>query len=231
MKIPYKKLIVELHRDYYARTDFDIDDQDISILLLVLLYHNKKITTQQLCCYFKKYNELDDKSNKMLSRRINTYHSKINDKWYSEEYFDEILTQVVYDTCKIEDMTIDDFLKILNIGFSRKRNWCVDYTVMSIIKPIISYYNIDRSFDVLKDFDFKYDIEYTSYEEADKRYQLGSGYCCEDCDGCFSQYKYNEYLSRYKKYDNDEIKKNILPELMKLKTHNKNPDNKLIWNF
>lgn len=41
----------------------------------------------------------------------------------------------------------------------------------------------------LKSFGLKIDEFPLSYQEADKLYGLGDGYCCDDCDGDYNNYK------------------------------------------
>lgn len=210
-----------------------IESKDLSVMLLVLLYHNKKITRKQLSIYLNRYSEKSTYTDwtgttynqDFLSRTIRTYHSKVNDQWYNDYNFTAILMDLI-DDCESFEIPIDQFLTYLNYGFSMNRNWCVNYFGLSIVKPMISHGH--DAFDVLQDWGF--DIEHISYEEADRKYDLSSGYCCRDCDGCLGEYKRSRYEYYYKKSD-DKIKKPVFSQLMNLKKHTKNPSDALIEKF
>lgn len=239
MNLPIKELLKEFeHSNYHGEiitTSLDIQGKDISILLLCLLFHNKLLTKKQLCAYFNKYDEKSSRKENpsykddTLTRRINTYHSKINDKWYNDYNFTSILLDICKDECTNYEMSFDDLLKYLNIGFSKNKNWCIDFVTFNIIKPIIEYYDVEKSYKILNKFGL--DINYLTYEEADLKYDLSLGYCCEDCDGCYSQYKRSKYEYYYKGSNKQDIKNMFKTELKKYKTHFKNPNDKLLYDF
>jgi len=239
MNLPIKELLKEFENSNYhgeiITTSLDIEGKDISILLLCLLFHNKLLTKKQLCAYFNKYDEKSSRKENpsyiedTLTRRVNTYHSKINDKWYNDYNFTSILLDICKDECTNYEMSFEDLLRYLNIGFSKNKNWCIDFVTFNIIKPIIEYYDVEKSYKILNKFGL--DINYLTYEDADLKYDLSLGYCCEDCDGCYSQYKRRKYEYYYKGSNKSEIKELFKEELKKYKTHFKNPNDKLLYDF
>lgn len=237
LKLPVKEILDSINTHRYASdtisSDLHIENKDLSVFFLCLLYHNKLITKKQLTVYCNRYNDEVEIKNYQgsvfrthyLTRRINTYHSNITDKWYNDCTFPFILHDAVMCKCTDLNMTISDFLLYLNHGFSRNRNWCVDYLAYSIIRPITSIYDEHLKFKVLAAFNIG--IDYISYEEADRLYDLGTGYCCSDCDGCYGEYKRARYRWHYKKDDTEKTRQKFVTEFWKLKTHNKNPNDKL----
>lgn len=222
MKIYYRDI---------AKETYYIDFRDRAVLSLCFLHFNGKITNHQLSLYLSRYEKLRDEKNPFsyeLCRRVNTYHSRINDEWYTDESFDDILHHICETTCDKLEMTFDEILKTLNIGFNKRKNWCVNYLGLKIIHPLISIVDVDKTYKILHKMGF--DFDYVSYEEADRKYNLSSGYCCDDCSGCYSNYKRNEYYSRYR-LDREKVKSLVLEKLLSYKTHSKNPSDRLIWEF
>jgi hypothetical protein len=209
--IPYDSLINELKTEsnydesYYGNenkyiNDHIFDSNDISVMLLILLYHNNIITKKQYCVYINKYDT--------LSRRINTYHSNITNKWYNNCNFTYILLDTVIIKYDISYINLKEFIKYINIGFSKKYSWCINYFKENIINKILDYYNKDLAYDILKDF--KFNIRYETFEKYFDNNELSSSYCCEDCDGDFIEYMRHRYDEIY---NHLEIKCQIIKEL------------------
>ena len=237
MTFPYKTFLRNIGINSSSDTVYsvlDIETRDISILLLCLLYHNKLITQKQLCLHCNRYQEIKtDEITKYteysLSRRLNTYHSKITNTWYNDCNFTYVLYEDCLEKCINTTMSIDELLKILNIGFSKNRNWCVDYIAFNIIKPIINYYDKNYSYNFLKEFGIH--IDFMTYEEADIKHDLSLGYCCQDCDGCYSQYKQNQYEYKYMGTNKERVLNSFKGNLLSYKKHLKNPYDKLLYNW
>lgn len=201
----------------YGRTGnyTGIDDEVIAVLIISFLHHNKKINDDRLNAMFKSLRK------GTLLRFINTYHCRINDKWYSDERMLQILCEVYYDTCPVTELTLDEFLKYLNLYLNANKNYCINWVYSKLVEPLI-YCKSDR----LKSFGI--DIEIPTYEdferkESNRGYSLGFGFCCEDCDGDYGQYKYNQYEYRLLNKIVDETKAKVKSFLLSKKTHQKNP--------
>ena len=154
-----------------------------------------------------------------LIRKINTYHCTINDKWYNGEGTFGIFCEAYEDVCKRTDLSIEEFLPYLQLYTNKNRNYCLNFIFYEYIEPLLN--NIKGYYEprILRSFNLKH-LEDTvlTYEEADRKYQLGSGYCCEDCDGDYTQYKKNRYHYNYEIYNIKKAAKLFIDELNSLKT-------------
>lgn len=224
MKILYRKLLNEIDRVnpyesvYYT---LDIDDKDLSIILLCLMYHNGLLTRKQISKYFLKYTD-----GSVLSRKINTYHSKISNKWYNDVSFTYILFDTCMNHCTDTEVSIPRMIEILNIGFNKNHNWCLNYLTFNILHRIIGYAYDNDNYTILKWF--KLNLNLVSYEEADEHYDLSCGYCCSDCDGCLGEYKRSRYRMYYKNDDKSVIIQKLNSELIKFRKHLRNPNDKFV---
>lgn len=214
MKIPFNIL----SNKYIS----NISDKDISLLMLCILLHNNKISQKSFTNKLKTYF-----INDQLKRHINTYKSKVNDKWYQDEKITNIFIDEVENTCIEKNLTIEQYIKYLNIGLNKNKNYCIDLISFNVIKPILN--NINNIYNFKSEFNLN-EIEYipTNYYETDKIYDLSSGYCCEDHDGDYETYKQNKYKYYYEQNSIKEISNIFKNILLKYKTHNKNPKDKLL---
>ena len=149
-------------------------------------------------------------------RHVNTYHCRINDKWYSGENMLTILKDafsfVMFPMkTRIDfEMELDEFLKYLNLYLNKNRNYCIDFLQSEIVEPIIDNFkhSAGRHYGILESFGISSDVRIVRYED----YEL-TGYCCEDCDGNYERAKSNSYqhhvvdenVSAYKKAFTDYL--------------------------
>lgn len=204
LKIPTQQILNKLYTPWDAVYSNELENEDTIVMLLCILYHNNKITTQQLAIYLHRHSSINkNKDEIVLDRWLNTYKSPISGLWYNDvTYLTALYGDYQDAVCVDLDISVEQYLKYLNIGFNRNRNWCLNYMANNWIKPY--FYYLDK----LKWFGF----EYMTFEEADDYHNLGSGYCCSDCDGCLRQYKESRYKDRYAP-DMDDIKEYIINEL------------------
>lgn len=225
---------IKISEDWYYHNNriysaLGIELQDISIFLLIVLYHNNLITRQQFCTYCNKYDhDSTFYSKNELTRVVNTYCSPITKNWYNDASF----TYILYDSCsqancKWEDISVEQFLQYLNLGFNRNRNWCINHLAFKYIKPLLHSTESKATLALNR---LLPEIHILSYEEADDKYNLADGYCCQDCDGCKGEYKRSRYKYNFAP-DYDKISEQIKTILLSWKTHNKNPTDKLMLNF
>lgn len=222
MKIPVGKLIKRTHSSYRDFTYSDIlDSKDFIILCLIILYHVKKISHKQFAIYCQRYFNSGEKLS--LYRKIKTYHSVFDDKWYDDVTFLTVIVRGLENVSVPYEMSIEDILKYVNIGFNRNRNWCVNYIASAWIKPIIDNALGGNTLcqELISEFSIK--TSYISYEEADRKHDLASGYCCKDCDGCLGEYKRSRYEAWYKP-NKKALYNDFRQELVRYKTHTKNPN-------
>lgn len=224
MTINFEYLYFKIHTENryfngYFTNNTNIDDKDLSIISLCILYHNNKISRES---FIKRLNNQES-----LKRHLNTYKSTILDKWYDDTVITNVLIQEVKETCNDLNLSIDKYLEYLNIGFSKNKNYCIDYLAFQIFKPAMNNYDKDWVTDFLNSCGIK-GLKFLSFEQADRSFDLSYGFCCEDCSGDFEDYKRSQYNYFYKKdYDvtNHELVRN---SLLKFKTHTKNPYDKLV---
>lgn len=222
MIIPFNELLanVSLSRGYsgWYSNSSGVEDKALSVIMLCILYHNKKISRASFLARMQVDN----------TRRVGTYKSKVLDEWFQETQLIDILIQEA-ETCDEKNLTFENYFTYLNLGMNRGRNFLVDFLVFSIFEPILNRYS---SYDSDKLFNFinaskVINLEPMTYEYADSHYDLSSGYCCSDCDGCLGAYKRSRYECNYK-MDESEIREALKKVFLPLKTHLKNPHDKLL---
>jgi hypothetical protein len=240
MIIPFNYLINKklncshLSNSGYYLNDSEIDNSVISILSLCILYHNDKISRKSFTSRVNKYKGHENFNDCHLSRKVNLHKSQLLDKFFTDTIITDVLLSEVILTTDFNnrDLDIELYLKYLNIGFSKNRNYCIDFISLNVFKPILNHYEQEFKYDFLKLSNIEgLDIKYTSYDDAERTGKLSFGYCCEDCDGCLSSYKKMNYENYFNKFDKEGLKGNILGIFLKMKKHLRNPNDKLILNF
>jgi len=226
--LPFKHFVY--YRNGFERWSHNmgIDANKASVLMLCILYHNGKISRESFIAKMQQYFEKN-----MLSRKIGTYYSVVLDEWFNDVTMDEILIQEAHETCVEKDISIENYLKYLNLGLNRCKNWCVNFIATIVNDVMYSFYENER-FKFIKDCNFTgIDIDYLSYEDAEAKYDLSNGYCCKDCDGCLGAYKRSRYERYYKPDQNkiDDINEKIRNYFFGLKKHNKNKNDELFVLF
>lgn len=197
-----------------------VENKHISMLMLCILYHNEKISRKSFTARMN--------AEQSLERKLNTYKSIVLDKWFQDTCITDVLVQEVEDTCTERDLTIEQYFKYLNIGLSRNRNWCVNFIAFNVFKAMVNR-DLDHAYRFIKESKL-IEISPISYEEADRMYDLRSGYCCEDHDGCLEEYKRSRYHYNYRLNEKD-VMKQLYDVFIKMKTHLKNPEDKLLNEF
>ena len=164
-----------------------LEREQLLFTLIVQLHINGKINEQSLSALFNNLKQ------GKLDRRVNTYHCTYNDKWYNDEPMLYILLDVVSEL-KAEDIPMQRMIYYVNRYLNKPRNYCIDYIIGNFILPIIKQYEnachyggYDYTLSKLRLFNLTLpDVEsYDSYKPC--------GYCCEDCDGDYDDYKNSTY--------------------------------------
>lgn len=156
-----------------------------------------------------------------LLRYVENYHAKgLNGKWYNGYDFLNVLEEIHNEMCNDRIMSLDEFLKYLNLLLNKNKNFCIDYVYNSIVKPLIERIGYNYSAQQMLE-SLNVEFEYMSYYEADRRNLLSDGYCCEDCDGDLHYYKQSQYEHYYK---NQNVNSYFKKHLRSFKTHLKNPN-------
>lgn len=156
------------------------NDEETTFLLITSLHFNGIINDMAL------KNLLKNLRNKTLIRRINTYHFRHTNTWYNDEDFLFILYNEYTKIKNKKILTYKElifYIKILIPDFEWRY-----YFLDKIIKPLLKTYLTHHLKYLETDLP-----EQISFSEADAKYDLGSGYCCEDCDGRYSEYKSDRY--------------------------------------
>jgi len=171
-----------------------LEREQILFTLIVQLHINGKINEQSLSALFNNLKQ------GKLDRRVNTYHCTYNDKWYNDESMLEILIDVISEL-NVLDIPMQKMIYYVNRYLNKPRNYCIDYIIGNFILPFINqsansqhYGGYECTLSKLRLFNLTLpDIcGYDNYEP--------SGYCCEDCDGDYEDYK----NWRYKYYVLDQ---------------------------
>jgi len=150
-------------------------------LTIVLLHYNGLINDESLKGLFRNLR------NKTLDRRVNTYHCKINDQWYNDETMFNILSEVLNDSYITKpEIDITEFIKYVQQYLSKNKNYCLDYIYYQFVKPYINNYGNSNILKYILSFKINMDVNSIDYEPT-------GCYCCEDCDGLYSDYKRSNY--------------------------------------
>lgn len=212
-----------------------IENEDKVFLIIVQFHRNGIINDQSLNHYFKS---LKDGT---LGRLVNTYHSKLNDKWYDHEGMFTIIKDIYEDEdhklkMPKSDIPFDIMLKYLNRYHNKCKNYCVDALYYQFIKPLIEQYqsrigyhgwshysvsNSDAILLLLANYGFNLNVEMFCHYEA-------YGYCCSDCSGDRDKYNENQFQMYAMKNNVDSIKDTIHRYITSLYTADylKNPTKK-----
>lgn len=225
MEIPFRILNRELQTSNNARGYFynntNIDNKDISVLMLCILFHNGKITRKG---FTTRMNEFHKDNGASLKRPIGIYHSKILVEWFHKTTMTDILLLEVLGSCSDRDLSFERYLELLNIGLNRNYNYCLGFIAVGIYLPILKHYNEDFKTEFLDDSGLGFEAEFDSFGKADREHDLGSGYCCSDCDGCYTEYKRSRYRAYYKETHDGKTKENLRDVFLSLKKHDRNPN-------
>lgn len=222
MIIPFNELLHNVnltsgYSSWYSNSS-NVEDKALSVIMLCILYHNKKINRASFLARMQVDN----------TRKVNTYKSKVLNEWFQDTKLIDILIQEAQ-TCSERDLTFEQIFTYLNLGMNRGKNFIVDFIVFSFFEPMLNNLDSYYSDNVLNFINASkvIEIEPMTYDYADSHYDLSSGYCCDDCDGCINEYKRSRYQYNYK-MDEKEIKDKLKKAFLPLKTHLKNPNDKLL---
>lgn len=217
-------MITELKLNYKDLGYYTTDESNMFILIS-LLHANHLINNDSLKTQFKRLKE------GKLYRRVNTYYSKINDRWYNDESIFEVYTDILDSMqnpkspkvrLKLErlnklrkinglqpivfktHLNFEEILKYLNKYLNKNRNYCIDHLFHEFIKPIAKRYEYN-SIAVKNMFDF----DFYSIEQSYKHnYYDYDDYCCEYCCG-----EYNDWLDSKHERRDYEIKIKMLESI------------------
>ena len=201
--------------------NWTLEERNIILLIIIHLHIDKKINDAKLKALFKNYR------NKTLTRRIGTHHCTINNKWYNDEPMKNIYLDIYEDMPK-KDLTIEQVLPYLILLLNRNKNYCIDFIYKQFVEPVtkaIHYLN-RNDIDLFNSFKMG-EISLKSYEDT---LGLGDGYCCEDCDGDYEDYKRMQFQYSLGRDFRDKLLDKIKSFLQSKKTLGsyKNPNNILL---
>jgi len=222
MIIPFRELTAKIKSSEtsnggYYWNDSGVDDKTLANLLLCILYHNKKINRASFLA----------RMNGEPTRRVHTYKSKVLNEWFSDVPLIDVLLQEAT-SCNNLDLTFEEYFEHLNLGLNRNRNYCIDVIAIGVFKSIQdrhSNYNSDYFCDFVNASKLT-TLESNTYEATDSRYDLGNGYCCDDCDGDYENYKRQRWHFNYR-IDDKEVSKQLKNVFLPMKTHLRNMDDKV----
>lgn len=176
----------------------NLDNEYKTVFYASLLHKHGVINDAKLRGIFKSLRERKDNT-----WYVNTHHSNINDKWYSDMYMSDILKSIL-DTnmCVLE---LSEFIKYVNIYLNKTHNYCVDFIFFNYVKESI---NRNRNYSGYYDsVNTYFNTRFVIIKKEDFSYHYSFSYCCEDCDGDYDEYMDNQY--EYYVLDNskEEIEK------------------------
>lgn len=221
MKIPFNEFLANVKTSGTSASGYyfngsGVEDKTIANIMLCILYHNKKISRASFLARMNGDN----------TRRVNTYKSKVLNEWFNDAYIVDVLIKEA-ETCAERDLTFNQYFELLNLGLNRNRSYCVDVIAIGIFKAMLDQdpYSY-RFYDFVNESKVA-EINFISFEYADRNYDLACGYCCEDHDGSWYEYKRQRYEHEYR-VDKREIVKQLRSAFLTLKPHLRNPLDKVI---
>lgn len=108
-----------------------LSEEMVTFLIIINLHYHEKINMD------RKVALLSSLKKGTLLRKVNTYHCKINDKWYNDEKMYDILNHVYDSMCPKTEMPLDVFLKYANGYLNMNKNYCIDWLYFEMIQPMI----------------------------------------------------------------------------------------------
>jgi hypothetical protein len=216
MKLSHKLIPSSNEFNGYYSPKYNIDEDNIALLCIINLHLDEKINDAKLLALFKQYN------NKTLIRKVNTFHCKINNKWYYDENTLNIYIECYNELCTQRDLDIETCLKYFNLLLNKNKNYCIDFLYFnffeSLINNIIDYVNgYDSVINILTETLSICENKMT-YNQFKDTSMATFGYCCSDCSGCLSDYMFSQYRS-YMGFDyKEKIEKEVKKYLNNLKT-------------
>jgi hypothetical protein len=184
--------------DYY----YHLEEGTMIFLSAVVLHAGGEINRDRLLSMLKKANACSDIFGKKTAETNvgvrNLYHwkSKNLNKFFNDESLVYIYRELISDlkTSKQFEFTIEELLVYVNLMLNKNRNYCIDYLYHNVFSRLLnaSQYcfnsvNLPIKLQDIDDFDV-------------------TGYCCDDCDGDYEQYKAYRYEYHVVKLAKDDLK-------------------------
>ena len=169
-------------------------------LYVIFMHKNGIINREKMIAMFRSLRE------GTLLRYVNTYHCNINDKWYNGESMIDVLEDVFKGAKPIqhEQIDFDEMLSYLNLYLNKPKNYCIDYIYSRFVNPLIqSFGGYARQLDTIQSFGINCRVHsIIAFENFSP-----SGYCCDDCDGDYMDYKRSQYERECIDGTKDKLKK------------------------
>jgi hypothetical protein len=201
------------------------EDRNNIFVLISLLHVNGFINDKSIAALFNLLRK------GKLVRRVETYHSKINDRWYNDESINDVYEDILLDMINPKSAKVklkrerinklralnglepkkyktyldfDETMKYLNLYLNKNRNYCIDHLYHEFIKPNINCYDYKKNICEMFSHDFK-DIEnnYSNYNDYE--------YCCEYCCG-----DYDSWLESVRERNSDIKYQRVKEDIAKL---------------
>lgn len=187
-------------------------DETTSVMILSFLHYNGIINDENLKA---KFNQL---RNGTLLRNIKTHKSSINNKWYYDQRMIDILYHSFENSYKPKNIPIKDFINYVILYTQANKSYSINWIYYNVVEPFLNKYRDDYELQFKFDlFEVKFGHEVVSYEKYEP-----SGYCCEDHDGDYREYKQFMY-KHYVANDNfKKIKQTFINYFNSLKKHKQN---------
>ncbi len=206
-----------------SRATYSLIGNEVEVLLMIIFMHYNGVINDKKMFgmfkglrlnftnyYFGMFNYFPNykpKNTVPLLRRLKTYHCKISDRWYNDEGMYTILQETfMYANITKKEMDSKTFMSYLNKFFGKGKGFCYDFINREIIENVyrIFEYNFDFGTQLFQEMGLLDKYKYPSYYNFE-----ASGYCCDDCDGDYEQYKKSQYTHSVINRMKEEIKQNL----------------------
>lgn len=130
-----------IHKDLIGENKLDADTT--VFLITVFLHINNIINREKMIAIFKGLRE------KTFIRKIKTYHSNINDKWYEDTDTFDIMLSVFNNyknSLKYDAIIVEEFLKYINLYLNKKRNYCINFIYCEIVYVLIELFECEEKY-------------------------------------------------------------------------------------
>ena len=170
------------------QTSYNVFDSKTKFFTLLIFMHKYGvINDDRLIALFNN-------ARKNPEARKGTYKCTINDKWYHDEKFIDIL----YDAWikhpnypgSRGEIEMEELINYVNRFINKPRNYCIDWIRSHYLESVVDNirkWNINELVKITDSFGIKSSVYVSEY------FFEPSGHCCEDCDGPWEDYKASRY--------------------------------------
>lgn len=141
-----------------------INDEYKTLIVLTGLYENNIISKEKLKGQLKSLRE------KALTKFKKTYHCTINNQWYNDEPFSNVLKDL-YES----EISFIKLIEVLQLYTNKNYNYCINLIVENILSPLLRYFSDHTSY---RYFDDIFKTTLSDFPDIESEGTYSKCYCC-----------------------------------------------------